>query len=210
MKSFQWKWIFTGSKTCCTILRPFRFAMAAIWNPKWPSKYKNPQIWAKFCTTIDMIVKNWALIISCYVLTLFFIHTTSTCIVRLGDMYSALRYSNQCLFHYLYLPASTFCNVLGSSSAFAWIQISHLNNPSVTSLKIQASFFSGSHAMSSAKWSWYFTTILEYIKWFLVEKIRFFSEAETFIYPFYCLFYLDYVYITWCQPIWLWTCSYHE
>ena len=23
------------------------------------------------------------------------------------------------LFHYLYLPASTFCNVLGSSSAFA-------------------------------------------------------------------------------------------
>jgi hypothetical protein len=140
MKSFQWKWIFTGSKTCCTILRPFRFAMAAIWNPKWPSKYKNPQIWAKFCTTIDMIVKNWALIISCYVLTLFFIHTTSTCIVRLGDMYSALRYSNQCLFHYLYLPASTFCNVLGSSSAFAWIQISHLNNPSVTSLKIQASF----------------------------------------------------------------------
>ena len=62
-------------------------------------------------------------------------------------------------------------------------------------------FFSGSHAMSSAKWSWYFTTILEYIKWFLVEKIRFFSEAETFIYPFYRLFYLDYVYITWCQRI---------
>jgi hypothetical protein len=24
MKRFQWKWIFTGSKTCCTILRPFR------------------------------------------------------------------------------------------------------------------------------------------------------------------------------------------
>jgi hypothetical protein len=34
MKRFQWKWIFTGSKTCCTILRPFRFAMAAILNPK--------------------------------------------------------------------------------------------------------------------------------------------------------------------------------
>ena len=31
-------------------------------------------------------VKNWALIISCCVLTLFFIHTTSTCIVRLGDI----------------------------------------------------------------------------------------------------------------------------
>jgi hypothetical protein len=40
-------------------------------------------------------VKNWALIISCYVLTLFFIHTTSTCIVRLGDICSTLRYSNQ-------------------------------------------------------------------------------------------------------------------
>jgi hypothetical protein len=43
-------------------------------------------------------VKNWALIISCYVLTLFSIHTTSTCIVRLGDICSALRYSNQYLF----------------------------------------------------------------------------------------------------------------
>jgi hypothetical protein len=40
-------------------------------------------------------VQNWALIIFCYVLTLFFIHTTSTCIVRLGDIYNALRYSNQ-------------------------------------------------------------------------------------------------------------------
>jgi hypothetical protein len=55
MKRFQWKWIFTGSKTCCTTLRPFRFAMAAILNPKWPPKYKNPPIWEKFGTTIDMI-----------------------------------------------------------------------------------------------------------------------------------------------------------
>ena len=39
--------------------------------------------------------KNWALIISCYVLTLFFIHTTSTCIVRLGEICNALRYINQ-------------------------------------------------------------------------------------------------------------------
>ena len=30
MKRFQWKWIFTGSKTCCTIWRPFWFAMAAM------------------------------------------------------------------------------------------------------------------------------------------------------------------------------------
>jgi hypothetical protein len=34
-----------------------------------------------------------------YVLTLFFIHTTSTCIVRLGDICNALRYSNQNLLH---------------------------------------------------------------------------------------------------------------
>ena len=90
--------IFTGSKTCCTILRPFQFAMVAILNPKWPPKYKNPPIWAKFGTSLDMIVKNWALIISYYVLTLFFIHTTSTCIVRLGDICNALRYSNQYIF----------------------------------------------------------------------------------------------------------------
>jgi hypothetical protein len=43
-------------------------------------------------------VKNWALIISCYVLTLLFIHTISTCIVRLGDICNALRYSNQYFF----------------------------------------------------------------------------------------------------------------
>jgi hypothetical protein len=55
LKRFQWKWIFTGSKTCCTILQPFRFAMVAILNPKRPPKYKNPPIWAKFGTTIDMI-----------------------------------------------------------------------------------------------------------------------------------------------------------
>jgi hypothetical protein len=34
MKKIQWKWIFTGSKTCCTIFRPFQFAMVAILNPK--------------------------------------------------------------------------------------------------------------------------------------------------------------------------------
>ena len=56
MKRFQWKWIFTGSKTCCTIWRPFWFAMAAILYPKWPPKYKNPpdlsNIWfpSRFCS----------------------------------------------------------------------------------------------------------------------------------------------------------------
>jgi hypothetical protein len=44
LKRFQWKWIFTGSKTCCTIWRLFWFAM----DSKWPPKYKNPPIWAKF------------------------------------------------------------------------------------------------------------------------------------------------------------------
>jgi hypothetical protein len=55
MKRFQWKWIVTGSKTCCTILRPFRFAMAANLNPK----YKNPPIWAKFGFQVDYDVANW-------------------------------------------------------------------------------------------------------------------------------------------------------
>jgi hypothetical protein len=58
IKRFQWKWIFTGSKTCCTILRPFRFAMVAILNPKWPPKYKNPPIWAKFGFQVDYDVAN--------------------------------------------------------------------------------------------------------------------------------------------------------
>ena len=59
MKRFQWKWIFTGSKTCCTILRPFRIAMVAILNPKWPPKYKNPPIGAKFGFQVDYDVANW-------------------------------------------------------------------------------------------------------------------------------------------------------
>ena len=41
--------------------------------------------------------QNWALIISCYVLTLFFIHTTSTCIVCLRDICNTLHYNNQYL-----------------------------------------------------------------------------------------------------------------
>jgi hypothetical protein len=49
----QWKWIFTGSKTCCIIWRPFWFAMVAIFNQKWPPKYKNPPIWAKFSFQVD-------------------------------------------------------------------------------------------------------------------------------------------------------------
>jgi hypothetical protein len=37
MNRFQWKWIFTGNKTCCT--KPFWFAMVAILNQKWPPKW---------------------------------------------------------------------------------------------------------------------------------------------------------------------------
>ena len=59
MKIFQWKWIFTGSKTCCTIWRPFWFAIAAILNPKWSPRYKNPPIWAKFGFQVDYDVTNW-------------------------------------------------------------------------------------------------------------------------------------------------------
>ena len=79
-----------------TIWQPFWFAMVATLKQKWSPKYKDPAIWVKLGFQHDR-VKNWDLFISCYVLTLLFIHTTSTCIVRLGDICSALRYSNQYL-----------------------------------------------------------------------------------------------------------------
>ena len=50
---------FIGSKTCCTIWRPFWFAMVAILNQKWPPKYKNPPIWEKFGFQVDYDVANW-------------------------------------------------------------------------------------------------------------------------------------------------------
>ena len=59
MKRFQWKWIFTGSKTCCTIWPPFWFAILAILNPQWPPKYKNPPIWARFGFQVDFVLANW-------------------------------------------------------------------------------------------------------------------------------------------------------
>jgi hypothetical protein len=33
--------------------------MVAILNPKWPPKYKNPPIWAKFGFPVDYDVANW-------------------------------------------------------------------------------------------------------------------------------------------------------
>ena len=59
MKRFQWKWIFIGSKTCCTILRPFWVGMAAILNPKWPPKYRNRPLCARFGFQVDYDVANW-------------------------------------------------------------------------------------------------------------------------------------------------------
>ena len=58
LKRFDWKWIFTGSKTCCTIWRPFWFAMAAILNPKWPPNYKDSPILTTFGFQIDYDVPN--------------------------------------------------------------------------------------------------------------------------------------------------------
>ena len=64
MKRFQWKWIFTRSKTCCTIWRPFWFTMATL-DLKWPhfkskvaAKIQNPPIWAKFGFQVDYDVAN--------------------------------------------------------------------------------------------------------------------------------------------------------
>jgi hypothetical protein len=34
------------------------FALVAILNPKWPPKYKNPPIWAKFGFQVDFDVGN--------------------------------------------------------------------------------------------------------------------------------------------------------
>ena len=97
--------------------------MVTILNQKWPPKYKHHPIWAKFGFQVDYDVANWYpsfgshvmilkiisyLVISCYVLTLFFIHTTSTCIVRLGDICNALRYCNQHFPLWIY----TFCIII--------------------------------------------------------------------------------------------------
>jgi hypothetical protein len=94
MKRFQWKWKFTGSNTCCTISVCYGGHFESKMTTKIQKSSDLGEIW--YYNRHDR-VKNWALIISCYVLTLFFIHTTSTCIVRLGDICNALHYSNQYL-----------------------------------------------------------------------------------------------------------------
>jgi hypothetical protein len=42
------------------------FAMAAILNPKWLPKYKNPPIWTKFGFQVDYDVANWYPSLVCY------------------------------------------------------------------------------------------------------------------------------------------------
>ena len=83
MNRFQWKCIFTGSKSCCTVWQPFRFPMVVILNQKWPPQYKNPPIWTKFGFHHDSqkLGSNYFLLCSHTILH----STTSTCIVRLGD-----------------------------------------------------------------------------------------------------------------------------
>jgi hypothetical protein len=39
---------FPSRLLCCELISNIWFAMAAILNPKWPPKYKNPPIWGKF------------------------------------------------------------------------------------------------------------------------------------------------------------------
>ena len=46
---------------CCELISIVWFAMAAILNPKWPPKYKNPPIWAKFGFQVDFALANWYL-----------------------------------------------------------------------------------------------------------------------------------------------------
>ena len=108
MKRFKWKWIFTRSKTCCTIWRPFQFAMVAILNPKWPPKYKNPPIWQNLLSKkqplflrIDNRFWNWEPyydpsdhIISCYYSSSFFL--------------SFFLLSKVCLTHFSEMPRSNF------------------------------------------------------------------------------------------------------
>jgi hypothetical protein len=50
--------IIIKKRTCCTIWRPFWFAMVAILNQKGPPKYKNPPIWEKFGFQVDFDVGN--------------------------------------------------------------------------------------------------------------------------------------------------------
>ena len=51
---------------CCELIFIVGFAMAAILNSKWPPKYTNPSIWAKFVFKVDYDVANWYSTLVCY------------------------------------------------------------------------------------------------------------------------------------------------
>jgi hypothetical protein len=58
MKRFQWKWIFTGNKTCCTIWRTFWFAMGGHFESKMAADIQNPPIGTKYGFQVDYDVAN--------------------------------------------------------------------------------------------------------------------------------------------------------
>ena len=57
MKRFQWKWIFTGSKTCCNILRPFSVRYDSKITAKIQKSSDLSEIW--FPSRLSYDVANW-------------------------------------------------------------------------------------------------------------------------------------------------------
>jgi hypothetical protein len=88
MNRFQWKWIFTGSRTCYTIWRPFWFAMVAILNHKWLPKYKNPLIWSKLFLAMFYIL-FWGVYL--YMFSCFLYPVTELVVIEFGSQLSFLK-----------------------------------------------------------------------------------------------------------------------
>jgi len=51
---------------CCELKSIVCFPIVAIYNPKWPPKYKNTPIWTKFGFQVDYDVANWYPSLVCY------------------------------------------------------------------------------------------------------------------------------------------------
>ena len=104
MNIFQRKWIFTGSKTCCTIWRPFWFAMVAILNQKWPPKYKNPPIWAKFSFQVDyevLVLFVWGTFVTlCVTVTNILLLFCMCCYFRFFLLHVQEKYRNKVNIYY--------------------------------------------------------------------------------------------------------------
>jgi putative Ca2+/H+ antiporter (TMEM165/GDT1 family) len=58
MKRFQWKWIFTGSKICCTILQILSVCYGGHFESKMTAKIQKSPNWAKFGFQVDSDVAN--------------------------------------------------------------------------------------------------------------------------------------------------------